>query len=150
MSCVLAVKVGISHIVQVVSILDVIINDGETVFQSRDVRGAVCSGVLELESKASGVSLLGGRSRVLFVGRVIELEVECIELSDGNDHSLRWSPDVAKRSVDCFCEDGGSQSKRVTGYECVASATFTKSRPYFGAEGVYDAGEQGVIWDSKI
>jgi hypothetical protein len=63
MSCVLAVRVGISHIVQVVSILDVIINDGETVFQSSDVRGAVCSGVFELESKASGVSLLDGMSR---------------------------------------------------------------------------------------
>jgi hypothetical protein len=60
MSCVLAVRVGMSQMVQVVSMLEVIIRDGETVFQSRDVRGAVCSGVFELDSRASGVSLLGG------------------------------------------------------------------------------------------
>lgn len=23
-------------------------------------------------------------------------------VSDGSDHNLRWSPDVANRSVDCF------------------------------------------------
>ena len=51
---------GISHIVHVVSMDDVIINFGERVFQSRDVRGAVCSGVLELDSSARGVSLAGG------------------------------------------------------------------------------------------
>lgn len=62
MSWVLAVRVGISQIVHVVSMLDVIMRLGETVFQSRDVNGAVCSGVFELESKASGVSLLGGSS----------------------------------------------------------------------------------------
>jgi hypothetical protein len=49
-----------SHIVQVVSMLDVIIRLGETVFQSRDVSGAVWSGVLELDSKASGVSFVVG------------------------------------------------------------------------------------------
>jgi hypothetical protein len=54
MSCVLAVSVGISHIVQVVSIEDVMISFGERVFQSSEVRGAVCSGVLLFESKASG------------------------------------------------------------------------------------------------
>jgi hypothetical protein len=54
MSCVLAVSVGISHIVQVVSMEDVMISLGERVFQSREVRGAVCSGVLLFESKASG------------------------------------------------------------------------------------------------
>jgi hypothetical protein len=43
--------------------LDVIMRLGETVFQSREVKGAVCSGVFEFESKASGVSLLAGRSR---------------------------------------------------------------------------------------
>jgi len=48
--------------VQVVSMLDVMIRLGETVFQSREVKGAVCSGVLELDSNASGVSLLAGRS----------------------------------------------------------------------------------------
>lgn len=60
MSWVLAVRVGISQIVQVVSIEDVMMRDGETVFQSSEVRGAVCSGVLELERRASGVSLLAG------------------------------------------------------------------------------------------
>lgn len=56
MSCVFAVRVGISHIVQVVSMLEVIIRLGDRVFQSRDVRGAVCSGDFEFESSASGVS----------------------------------------------------------------------------------------------
>ena len=50
----MAVRVGMSHIVHVVSILDVMMRLGETVFQSRDVIGAVCSGDFELESKASG------------------------------------------------------------------------------------------------
>src|SRR6266516_1743464 len=59
-NCVFAVSVGISHIVQVVSMLDVIIRLGETVFQSSEVKGAVCSGVFELERSASGVSLLAG------------------------------------------------------------------------------------------
>lgn len=63
MSCVLAVKVGISQIVHVVSILEVMIRLGETVFQSNEVNGAVCSGVFEFESKARGVNLLAGRSR---------------------------------------------------------------------------------------
>jgi len=49
--------------VQVVSILEVIIRLGETVFQSSEVNGAVCSGVLEFDSNARGVSLLAGRSR---------------------------------------------------------------------------------------
>lgn len=40
-SCVLAVREGMSQIVQVVSMLEVMIRLGETVFQSRDVRGAV-------------------------------------------------------------------------------------------------------------
>jgi hypothetical protein len=63
MSCVFAVRVGMSHIVQVVSILLVMISFGEHVFQSNDVRGAVCSGVFEFDSRASGVSLGGGCSR---------------------------------------------------------------------------------------
>ena len=46
--------------VQVVSILDVIIRLGETVFQSSDVRGAVCSGDFEFESRARGVSFASG------------------------------------------------------------------------------------------
>ncbi len=53
---VLAVKVGISHIVHVVSMLDVMIKLGETLFQSNDVRGAVCSGDLEFERRARGVN----------------------------------------------------------------------------------------------
>ena len=56
MSCVFAVRVGISHIVQVVSMLEVIIKLGDKVFQSKDVNGAVCSGDLELERSASGVN----------------------------------------------------------------------------------------------
>jgi hypothetical protein len=55
MSCVLAVKVGMSHIVQVVSMLEVMIRLGDTTFQSRDVIGAVCSGDLEFDRRASGV-----------------------------------------------------------------------------------------------
>lgn len=104
-----------SQIVHVVSILDVMIRLGETVFQSRDVRGAVCSGVFELDSKAKGVSLLAGRSRP-WAGD-LEMKPPGVEagVSEGKDHSLRWSPDVANRSVDCFCDDGGSHSRRVTG-----------------------------------
>ena len=41
MSWVLAVSEGMSHIVHVVSILDVMIRLGCTVFQSREVSGAV-------------------------------------------------------------------------------------------------------------
>jgi hypothetical protein len=62
-NCVLAVNVGISHIVHVVSILEVMIKLGETVFQSSDVSGAVCSGVFEFDRRANGVSLLAGKSR---------------------------------------------------------------------------------------
>lgn len=56
MSCVLAVKVGISHIVHVVSILEVIIRLGDKLFQSREVSGAVCSGDFEFERRANGVN----------------------------------------------------------------------------------------------
>jgi hypothetical protein len=42
--------------VQVVSILLVMINFGDKVFQSSEVRGAVCSGVFEFERRARGVS----------------------------------------------------------------------------------------------
>ena len=47
-------------------------------------------------------------------------DIELLELWDdwdGSDHSLRWSPEVASRSVDCFCDDAGSHSILVTGYE---------------------------------
>lgn len=80
---------GISQIVQVVSILEVIMRDGETVFQSREVKGAVCSGVLEFESNANGVNLLGGRSRPWLDGRLIEFPGFDKGVSDGKDHSLR-------------------------------------------------------------
>lgn len=56
MSWVLAVRVGMSHMVHVVSILEVIIRLGDRLFQSNDVRGAVCSGDFEFDSKARGVS----------------------------------------------------------------------------------------------
>ena len=59
MSWVLAVSVGMSQIVHVVSILEVMIKLGETTFQSRDVMGAVCSGDFEFESRASGESFTG-------------------------------------------------------------------------------------------
>lgn len=49
-----------SHMVQVVSILDVIIRLGDKLFQSSDVRGAVCSGDFEFERSASGVNFWGG------------------------------------------------------------------------------------------
>lgn len=62
---VLAVSVGMSQIVQVVSMLDVIINFGERVFQSREVKGAVCSGVFEFERSARGCNFWTGGSRAL-------------------------------------------------------------------------------------
>jgi hypothetical protein len=43
--------------------LDVMMRLGETVFQSSEVKGAVCSGVFEFERRAKGVSLLAGTSR---------------------------------------------------------------------------------------
>jgi len=49
-----------SQIVHVVSILLVMMSFGERVFQSSDVRGAVCSGVFEFERRAKGVSFGGG------------------------------------------------------------------------------------------
>ena len=52
----MAVNVGMSQIVQVVSIDEVMIRDGETTFQSNDVIGAVCSGDFELERRARGIS----------------------------------------------------------------------------------------------
>jgi hypothetical protein len=49
-----------SHIVHVVSMLDVMIKLGDKSFQSREVSGAVCSGDFEFERRASGVSFWGG------------------------------------------------------------------------------------------
>jgi len=82
--------------------LEVMIKLGETVFQSREVNGAVCSGVFELERSARGVSLLGGKSRPWLDERVIEFPTEAVGVSEGSDHNLKWSPEVASRSVDCF------------------------------------------------
>ena len=53
-SCVFAVSVGMSQIVHVVSMDEVIMSFGESLFQSRDVKGAVCSGVLLLDNRANG------------------------------------------------------------------------------------------------
>ena len=61
-NCVFAVSVGMSQIVHVVSMLEVMIRLGETTFQSREVIGAVCSGDFEFESSASGVSFCKGAS----------------------------------------------------------------------------------------
>lgn len=122
-NCVFAVSVGMSQIVQVVSILDVMMRLGEIVFQSREVIGAVCSGDLEFDSSAKGDSFAGWMAWL--TGRVIELL--CIVCAAGNDHRRKWSPEVANKSVVCFWDDGGSQRIRVTGYECVASAVFVYS-----------------------
>lgn len=65
MSCVLAVKVGISQMVQVVSMEDVMIREGWTTFQSSEVMGAVCSGDFELDKRASGESFWSGGDLVL-------------------------------------------------------------------------------------
>ena len=95
--------------------LDVIMSFGESVFQSSEVSGAVCSGVLELERSASGVSFCGGGSLVFTDDdRDIVLLVGGPVLC-GRDHSRRWSPEVARRSVDCFCVEGGSHNILVTG-----------------------------------
>jgi hypothetical protein len=69
----LAVSVGISQIVHVVSIEEVMIKDGWTTFQSREVIGAVCSGDFELDSNASGESFCSGGVFVL-AEREIEFE----------------------------------------------------------------------------
>lgn len=75
---------GISQIVQVVSMEDVMISDGWTTFQSREVIGAVCSGDFEFERRASGESFWSGWS----LGRVIELD-DCDGCSVGKDHNRR-------------------------------------------------------------
>jgi hypothetical protein len=69
--------------------LEVIIRLGDTVFQSKDVRGAVCSGVFELERSANGVSLLAGRSLLWFEDLVIELPGDATGVSEGRDHSRK-------------------------------------------------------------
>ncbi len=114
MSCVLAVSVGISHIVHVVSMDEVMIKEGWTTFQSSDVIGAVCSGDLEFDSSAKGESFCNGGD-LAFAGRVTEFDwYEGWSL--GKDQSRRWSPEVARRSVVCLLDDGGSHNILVTGY----------------------------------
>lgn len=110
-SWVLAVKVGMSQMVHVVSMLDVMMRLGETLFQSREVMGAVCSGDLEFERSARGESFCSGCS----LRRLIELDWYCEE-SAGNDHNRKWSPEVANKSMACFPEDCGSHNTLVTGY----------------------------------
>ena len=78
-----------SQIVQVVSMLEVMIKLGDTVFQSKDVKGAVCSGVLEFDSNANGVNLLAGRSRPWLEDRVMLFDGEPMGVSDGRDQSLK-------------------------------------------------------------
>ncbi len=86
-NCVFAVSVGISQMVHVVSMLDVMMRLGDRVFQSREVKGAVCSGDFELDKRASGVNFWGIVSLLLDV-RVIEL-LELELLLEGNDHSRK-------------------------------------------------------------
>lgn len=79
-----------SQIVQVVSILEVIMSLGESLFQSSEVKGAVCSGVLEFESRASGVSFCRGCAFWLTLDdREMVLLVNCGILDAGRDHSRR-------------------------------------------------------------
>lgn len=56
-----------SQIVHVVSMEEVMMSLGDSVFQSREVRGAVCSGVLLFESRARGWSFCGAGSRTFAV-----------------------------------------------------------------------------------
>jgi hypothetical protein len=114
--------------VQVVSILLVMMSFGDNVFQSNEVRGAVCSGVFEFDRRAKGVSFGVGGSRWFTLEERVMVLVTTGPVDCGSDQRRRWSPDVASRSVDCFCAIGGSHSIRVTGYAHVASATRVYSR----------------------
>lgn len=87
-----------SQMVQVVSIEEVMMSFGDMVFQSRLVNGAVCSGVFELLRRANGVSFCGASA-----GRLLVILFETLCAEDwGKDHNRKWSPEVARRSVDCF------------------------------------------------
>lgn len=81
--------------------LDVIMRLGETAFQSREVIGAVCSGDLELERRASGESFCVAWPLTLFE-RPRVFVLYGLWWSVGKDQRRRWSPEVASRSVDCF------------------------------------------------
>jgi hypothetical protein len=111
MSCVLAVRLGMSQIVHVVSMEEVIMRLGETTFQSSDVIGAVCSGDFEFDRRAKGINFLRGISTGFLV--IVLPEKFC--WSFGKDHNRRWSPDVASRSWVCLFDEGGSHSILVTG-----------------------------------
>ena len=113
-NCVFAVSVGISQIVQVVSMDDVMMSFGESLFQSKEVKGAVCSGVLLLDNKANGCSFCVGASRVLALELRLMLLVMLL-VEAGKLHNLRWSPLVARRSVYGFVALGGSHNSLVTG-----------------------------------
>lgn len=109
-----------SQIVQVVSMLLVIIKEGERGFQSKEVRGAVKSVDLLLDRRARGVSFwIGCVWKVL--DRVMEFPCGVVELEEpvdglfGSDHKRRWSPEVARSSVDAFVEPAGSHKIRVMG-----------------------------------
>jgi hypothetical protein len=135
-----------SQIVHVVSMLEVMMRLGETTFQSKEVIGAVCSGDLEFERRARGDSFWRGASLGL-VERLIEFDRwDCG--SDGRDHNLRWSPDVARRSVVDLFDDGGSHNILVTGYECVASAVLMNSNPPspWGSSGSGCTRCASIIW----
>jgi hypothetical protein len=103
---------------------------------------------LEFDKRARGVSLVMGASRPLL--DVIEEPLVGTTGSAGRDHSRKWSPEVASRSVDCFWDEGGSHNRRVTGYECVASAVRVKSMEYLEVPGTYTSGGVCVKLASKI
>lgn len=88
-SCVFAVSVGISQIVHVVSMLDVIMSFGERVFQSNEVNGAVCSGVFEFDSRANGKSFCGAGSLVFTVADRLILLLIIEGWDEGSDHNRR-------------------------------------------------------------
>jgi len=73
--------------VHVVSIEDVMISEGCTMFQSRDVMGAVCSGDFEFDSKASGESFCSGCS--LFDPWRVMVFDEYEDVSLGKDHNRK-------------------------------------------------------------
>lgn len=107
--------------VQVVSILLVMIKLGLIGFQSKLVRGAVKSVLLEFESSASGVNFCTGGSRKV-LERVMELEPAGVAEEEdapegalGMDQRRRWSPEVAMRSVSGLVAEAGSQRIRVMG-----------------------------------
>ena len=81
------------------------------------------------------------------------LVIELPALNDdgeGSDQRRKWSPEVARRSVDCFWEEAGSHSVLVTGKECVASAILTYSNPCWGPSGVLSGSGSADTRASKI